>query len=108
MCNLVLYFELPPFVKRFDDIPEETEDDPPDTKALKRFLRGDENYRRRPRFKILASVVDAPWMVRSLSPQKGEITFDFDDWLKLSWHTDDERIDAVTGKRRAALLLVET
>ena len=106
LCNLVIYFEMPEWVKRFDDIPVETEDDPPDIKALKRFLRGDDSYRR-PRFKVLASVIDGPWVVRSLSPQKGEIVFDFNDWLKLSWHKEDERIDRVTGKKRAAMLSVD-
>ena len=106
LCNLVVYFEMPEWVKRFDDIPDETENDPPDMKALKRFLRGDDSYRR-PRFKVLASVIDGPWVVRSLSPQKGEIVFDFNDWLKLSWHKEDERIDPVTGKKRAAMLSVD-
>ena len=106
LCNLVIYFEMPEWVKCFDDVPVETGDDPPDMKALKRFLRGDDSYRR-PRFKILASVIDGPWVVRSLSPQKGEVVFDFDDWLKLSWHKEDERMDPVTGKRRAALLSVD-
>ena len=45
--NLVTYLQLPDWFDDWDNIPEETEDDPPDVKAFKRFFKGDEEYQRK-------------------------------------------------------------
>ena len=45
--NLVTYLQLPDWFDDWDNIPEETEDDPPDVKAFKRFFKGDVEYQRK-------------------------------------------------------------
>ena len=45
--NLVTYLQLPDWFDDWDNIPKETEDDPPDVKAFKRFFTGDVEYQRK-------------------------------------------------------------
>ena len=45
--NIVVYFKLPDWVQDFDKSLIENEDDFPSIKALKRFLSGDDEYRKK-------------------------------------------------------------
>lgn len=66
--NIVVYFELPPWLTDLDNVVE-SDDDPDDVKALKRFVNGDDAYRNK-RLKLMASIVDAPYVVKMVVPQK--------------------------------------
>lgn len=103
-ANLVVYFQMPSWVKRFEDIKEE-EDDPEDTKAFKRFLMGDDEYRER-RWKILPCLVDGPYIIRQMAPAKSNVTI-AGRRVGASWHEYSESMDPKTGKKRAALLEVD-
>ena len=45
--NIVVYFKLPDWVQDFDESLVENDDDFPSVKALKRFLSGDDEYRKK-------------------------------------------------------------
>ena len=103
-ANLVVYFQMPSWVKRFEDIKEE-QSDPEDTKALKRFLKGDDEYRNR-RWKILPCLVDGPYIIRQMAPEKSNVTI-AGRRVGASWHELSASTDPKTGKERAALLEVD-
>lgn len=71
-ANVLIYFDLPGWFQHWDKVVE-NDDDPDDVKAFKRFILGDDEYRNK-RLKILPCVVDAPRMVKMLSPPKKELT----------------------------------
>ena len=71
-ANICLYFELPDWFTDFDDIVEH-DDDPPDIKAIKLFLLGDDAYRNA-RLKILPCLVDGPLPIKIMAPPKKELT----------------------------------
>ena len=102
-ANLVCYFQMPDWVKKFSDI-KEYEDDSEDTKALKRFLLGDANYRM-PRWKILPCIVDGPFIIKAIAPAKAEVQIAREERLPVTWHQYDEQVDPKTGEvTRCALL----
>jgi len=103
-ANLVVYFQMPGWIKRFEDIVEEA-DDAEDTKAFKRFLRGTDQYRNK-RWKILPCLVDGPYIIKAMAPAQKEVTI-AGRRVDASWHEYNESIDAETGKKRAALLEVD-
>lgn len=45
--NICIYFKLPDWVQDFEESLVENEDDFPSITALKRFLRGDDEYRKK-------------------------------------------------------------
>lgn len=103
-ANLCIYFEMPEWVRRLDKIVEQ-EDDPEDTKALKRFLSGDDEYRNK-RFKVLPSLVDAPLPIRMIAPAKSEVTIQ-GSMLPLSWYEKRESMTHDRRKHKKALLEVD-
>ena len=103
-ANLVVYFQMPNWIKRFEDIKEDDHDSE-DTKALKRFLLGDNEYKNR-RWKILPCLVDGPFIIRSMAPPQKEVTI-AGGRVGATWHEYNESVDEKTGKRRAALLEVD-
>lgn len=100
--NLTVYFKLP---KWFDDdnIPPEMDDDPPDVKALKRFLMGDDEYKNK-RAKLVPYIVDAPLAIRMIKPKPIEITI-HGDRHPLTWSSVPKCVDPTTGERTASALL---
>lgn len=58
-ANVLIYFQLPDWFEDFDDSLEEKEDDTPSDRAIKRFFKGDDEYRNK-RLKILPYLVDGP------------------------------------------------
>ena len=103
-ANLVVYFQMPSWIKKFEDIVEE-EDDAEDTKAFKRFLKGTDQYRNK-RWKILPCLVDGPYIIKAMGLPQKEVTI-AGGRVGATWHEYDESIDSETGKRRAALLEVD-
>lgn len=101
-ANVVVYFQMPEWVKRFGDI-KETEGDSQDTKSLKRFLTGDDEYRNQ-RLKILPSLVDGPFPIRMMAPAKKEVTISCDS-LPLTWHFRNET--SSNGSSKAAMVEVD-
>ena len=71
-ANICLYFQLPDWFTDFDEIVE-NDDDPPDVKAIKRFLVGDDAYRNA-RLKILPCLVDGPLPIKMIAPPKKELS----------------------------------
>ena len=103
-ANLVVYFQMPTWIKKFEEIVEE-EDDAEDTKAFKRFLRGTDQYRNK-RWKVLPCLVDGPYIIKAMGLPQKEVTI-AGGRVGATWHEYDESIDAHTGKKRAALLAVD-
>ena len=103
-ANLVVYFQMPSWIKKFEDIVEE-EDDAEDTKAFKRFLRGTDQYRNG-RWKILPCLVDGPYIIKAMGLPQKEVTI-AGGRVGATWHEYNESIDAETGKKRSALLEVD-
>ena len=103
-ANLVVYFQMPSWIRKFGDVVEE-KDDAEDTKAFKRFLRGTDQYRNR-RWKILPCLVDGPYIIKALGLPEKEVTI-AGGRVGATWHEYDESIDSNTGKKRAALLEVD-
>jgi len=97
--NIVVYMELPSWVKKFDDIAEE-EGDAEDTKALKRFLTGDDDYRNN-HFKIFPSLETGPLPIRMIAPKR-DLTI-HGTMLPLTWTQKDEYTDEF-GNTNAAVL----
>mmetsp|Transcript_14237 Transcript_14237/g.41775 ORF Transcript_14237/g.41775 Transcript_14237/m.41775 type:complete len:729 (-) Transcript_14237:38-2224(-) len=102
-ANILVYFQLPGWVKRFQDI-KELEEDAEDTKAFKRFLTAAEDYRK-PRLKIFPSLVDGPLPIRMLAPPKKEITVKCET-VPTTWHFLDETVNN-DGSVNAALVEVD-
>ena len=103
-ANLVVYFQMPSWIKKFEDIVEE-DDDAEDTKAFKRFLRGTDQYRNK-RWKILPCLVDGPYIIKVMAPAEKEVTI-AGGRVGATWHKYDESVDHRSGKKRAALLEVD-
>ena len=103
-ANLVVYFQMPSWIKKFEDIVEE-DDDAEDTKAFKRFLRGTDQYRNK-RWKILPCLVDGPYIIKVMAPAEKEVTI-AGGRVGATWHKYDESVDHQSGKKRAALLEVD-
>jgi len=99
-ANILVYFQLPDWVKRFDDI-EESSKDSEDTKALKRFLTAEDEYRN-PRLFIIPSLVDAPLPIRMMAPAKKEITISCRS-VPVKWYFQNETTGS-DGSMRAALV----
>lgn len=87
-ANILIYFELPDWIKDWDSIVEQ-DDDPDDVKALKQFLNGDDEYKSQ-RLKMLPYVVDGPYPIRVMAPPKREITVHC-DMLPTKWHQSSGR-----------------
>jgi len=66
--NILLYFKMPDWVKDFDESLVEASTDDDRTRALKRFLKGDDEYRRE-RLKIVPHLVAAPLPIRMMAPK---------------------------------------
>lgn len=66
--NICIYFKLPEWVKDWDESLVEKENDLPSVKAMKRFLSGDDAYRKRA-FKVMPELVEGPAAVRMLAPR---------------------------------------
>ncbi len=103
-ANLVVYFQMPSWIKKFEDIVEE-DGDAEDTKAFKRFLRGTDQYRNK-RWKILPCLVDGPYIIKVMAPAEKEVTI-AGGRVGATWHKYDESVDHQSGKKRAALLEVD-
>eukprot|EP00978_Attheya_sp_CCMP212_P036653 scaffold167959_cov59-Attheya_sp.AAC.1 len=99
--SYLVYFELPPWVKKFENISEE-EGDHVDIKAFKRFLKGDADYRNE-RLYVMPVVTDAKMAVRMVVPNKNEFRSNA-GMAPVSWSQDDEHIDNTTGETRHAVL----
>ncbi|KAL3903070.1 MAG: hypothetical protein SGILL_010588, partial [Bacillariaceae sp.] len=82
--NILVYFKLPDWVRDWDESLIEQDDDPSDVVALKRFLKGDEEYKTK-RFKIMPELVDGPLPVRLLAPQNTEFPLDFQGFMSTSY-----------------------
>ena len=112
--NVLLYFEMPSWVKNWEDATfEEHERDSLQTKGLKRFLRGSDQYRNL-RLKLVPSLIDAPRAVKLVAPPKREFTVSRSIlpvyWKKYpaeertveeSFHDDEYEDDTSTGTPRS-------
>lgn len=101
--NMTAYFKLPDWFDDWDNIPEEKEDDPPDVKALKRFLSGDEDYRNA-RCKIIPHVVDGPLAIRLIKPRPMEVNID-GPRHPATWHQVPKIADPLTNETTSAAVL---
>lgn len=79
--NILLYYEMSDWVTDWNL--KEDENDAEDIKALKRFLNGTDDYRNA-RFKMIPSIVDAPFAVKLVAPAKAEKTVHC-DYVKVDW-----------------------
>ncbi|KAL7541820.1 hypothetical protein ACHAXR_012554 [Thalassiosira sp. AJA248-18] len=100
--NMTAYFKLPDWMDDWNNIPEEKGDDPPDIKALKRFLMGDDEYRNA-RCKVIPHIVDGPLAIRLIRPKPAEHNMD-GPRHPLTWSKIQKSIDSDTGRTHAALL----
>ena len=64
---------MPKWVEDWSNLPDETEDDAPDIRALKRWLSGDDEYRLS-RLKVIPYIVDGPIAIRLIKPKAAEVT----------------------------------
>lgn len=94
---------MPDWFDDWDNIPEETEDDPPDIKAFKRFFTGDLEYQRR-RAKIVPMVVKAPYVVKMIAPNPSEMTM-HTPRHPVSVTKVNKVVDPATGKTTAAAVM---
>jgi len=101
--NLVSYLQMPDWFDDWDNIPEETEDDPPDIKAFKRFFTGDLEYQRR-RAKIIPMVVKAPYVVKMIAPNPSEMTM-HTPRHPVSVKKVNKVVDPATGETTAAAVM---
>eukprot|EP00984_Skeletonema_dohrnii_P014630 scaffold6162_cov93-Skeletonema_dohrnii-CCMP3373.AAC.10 len=101
--NLVSYLQMPDWFDDWDNIPEETEDDPPDIKAFKRFFTGDLEYQRR-RAKIVPMVVKAPYVVKMIAPNPSEMTM-HTPRHPVSVTKVNKVVDPATGETTAAAVM---
>eukprot|EP00934_Nitzschia_sp_Nitz4_P006061 Nitzschia sp. Nitz4//scaffold381_size12975//10635//12625//NITZ4_008990-RA/size12975-snap-gene-0.4-mRNA-1//1//CDS//3329549904//6051//frame0 len=86
--NVLLYFELPSFVQNCTDALVEHDSDPDDVKALKRFLGGDDGYRRE-HLKVLSEFVEAPYPVRFMLQTSQEVTVHMDGLVDTKYKIHD-------------------
>ena len=101
--NLVSYLQMPEWFDDWDNIPEETADDPPDMKAFKRFFAGDLEYQRK-RAKIVPMVVKAPYVVKMMSPTPSELTI-HTPRHPVSINKVNKVVDPLTGETTAAAVM---
>lgn len=66
--NVLIYLEMPSWVKNLTDALVEDEGDAPDVLALKRFLKGSPEYRQK-RLKVVPELVQAPYAIRLMAPK---------------------------------------
>jgi len=86
--NVLIYMQLPDWVVDFGPSIVESQDDPNDVKALKRFLSGPDEYRRA-RMKLMPEITEAPYAVRLLAPKGSEITLEKPNFLATSYRLHD-------------------
>ena len=101
--NLASYLQLPDWFDDWDNIPEETEDDPPDVKAFKRFFKGDVEYQRR-RAKCIPMVVAAPYVVKLIAPEPSAMTMHSPNH-PITIKKVNKVVDPKTGKTTAAAVM---
>jgi hypothetical protein len=70
--------------------------------CLKKFLQGDAEYRRL-RMQFLPVLVDGPFAVRMIAPEKKELIGRATLMSPFSWYTENESIDR-SGCKRCALM----
>jgi len=100
-ANIVLYFQMPAWVKTFDQI-EVDESDTEEIKCYKRFLINDDEYRRL-RLQFLPCIVECPSAVRIIAPAKKELIGRAALLPSVSWYRQDETVDKF-GEKRCALM----
>jgi len=100
--NMTAYFQLPEWVEDWNNIPEEKDDDPPDIKALKRFLAGDDDYRNH-RIKVVPFIVNGPLAIRVIKPAPREVNV-YGPRHPAKWLQVPKSIDSCTRKANAAIL----
>jgi hypothetical protein len=103
-CNIVLYLQLPSYVTQLHDLKEQDDDDE-EVKAIKRFINGDDEYRKY-RLKVLPSVTEAPFAIRVIAPAKKELIVHC-TYVPCTWRKHEASKDPRTGKTLAPLLEVE-
>ena len=94
---------MPDWFDDWDNIPEETKDDLPDIRALKRFFAGDLEYQRR-RAKIIPMVVKAPYVVKMIAPNASEMTM-HTPRHPVSITKVNKVVDPITGKTTSAAVM---
>lgn len=103
--NITAYFTLPDWVAingGFNNIPIEKDYDPPDVKALKRFLIGDNDYRSA-RMKLIPCLVDGPLAIKLLNPKPIEVVVD-EARHPATWSCVPKSVDPITKKTDQAIL----
>jgi hypothetical protein len=85
--NLIIYFEMPAWLTDFTDSLVEKPDDEPEVKALKRFLKRNDEYRNE-RLKCIPSLVAGPLAIKILAPPKREVAL-HGTVIPLSWKFHD-------------------
>jgi hypothetical protein len=82
--NICVYFKLPAWIKDWEKSLVENDGDPSDVVALKRFLKGDEQYKIKC-FKIMPELVAGPLPVRLLAPHNTEFPLDFQGFISTTY-----------------------
>uniref|UniRef100_A0A7S2YC98 Protein ENHANCED DISEASE RESISTANCE 2 C-terminal domain-containing protein n=1 Tax=Entomoneis paludosa TaxID=265537 RepID=A0A7S2YC98_9STRA len=94
--NILVYFALPEWVHDLQESLQETDQDPTDVRALKRFLKESDDYRNE-RLKFIPAVVDGPMAVRVLAPPKKERVI-HGQVIPITWHLYDREVNPKTGQ----------
>lgn len=100
--NICAYFKLPDWVDNVTNVPAEKNEDPPDVVALKRFLRGDNEYKKS-RVYVIPYVVDGPLAIRLIKPAPIEVSV-HGHRHPCNWENVPKSIDQTTGKVNHAVV----
>lgn len=84
--SILIYMELPDWVVDRSTCLVEQTGDADNVKALKRFLAGDDDYRRN-RLKIIPELVEAPYPIRLLCSKDAELQIHSDGWLETTYYS---------------------
>jgi len=100
-ANFVVYYEMPHWVKNFDDI-EIEESDPDDVKVFKKFLKGDTEYRRL-RLQFLPCLINGPYAIKLMVPQSKELIGRASLMSPFTWYAENESTDRFDRKQCALI-----
>eukprot|EP00980_Cylindrotheca_fusiformis_P013097 scaffold3281_cov129-Cylindrotheca_fusiformis.AAC.16 len=79
---------MPSWIEKFGACLEVSDDDKDDVKVLKRFLSGDDTYKKRS-LKLMHEIVDAPYAARMLAPKVSELEVQCDGLVETSYRYYD-------------------
>lgn len=100
-ASIVIYFELPSWVDEVGGL-EEKEDDQDEVKAIKRFIKGDDEYRNK-RLKIYPVLLEGPMAVRMLFYPPSKEFCIWGTMLPVSWY-EQKPTTAPDGQKKSLVV----